>query len=169
MRRNKDKQKIIEALYYKYRYLLFKVTNDILHDQFLAEDAIHNTFVRICKRSDLIEDDDIKSKNLLLIMCKHEAIDLWRKRKRQSEHESYIDDIVDIEDICRIEKKNVESDLMELFKSLPGIYQDVFILKYVNDMDDTNIAKVLRITEANVRKRLSRGKQLIRTIIVEGA
>ena len=42
----KEKRKFV-ILYEKYKYLIQKVAMDVLHDSFLAEDAVHNAFVSV--------------------------------------------------------------------------------------------------------------------------
>ena len=42
-----DKSKF-EAIYNKYRYLMFSVANRVLNNQYDAEDAVHQAFISIC-------------------------------------------------------------------------------------------------------------------------
>ena len=41
------------VIYEKYRYLLQKVAMDILHDRYLAEDAVQNAFLRIAENIEI--------------------------------------------------------------------------------------------------------------------
>lgn len=45
-----------EKIYFKYRQLMFKVANDILSDEYLAEDTVHKSFIKIMKHLDKIND-----------------------------------------------------------------------------------------------------------------
>ena len=55
----------------------------------------------------------------------------------------------------------VDEGILEILKDLPVKYRDVFLLKYANEMDNDEIAKLLKLSEGTVRQRLSRGKSMI--------
>ncbi len=44
---NKSKDRKLEGLYNKYKNLMFYVANNILKDEFLAEDVVHKSFIKI--------------------------------------------------------------------------------------------------------------------------
>ena len=46
-----DKRKFV-VLYEKYRHLMMKITMDVLHDPYLAEDAVHNAFISLTRNID---------------------------------------------------------------------------------------------------------------------
>lgn len=48
---------------------------------------------------------------------------------------------------------------------LPVIYKDVLALKYVQEFSNDEIAKMLDISEAAVRKRLERAKRRLEEIL----
>ena len=50
-------------------------------------------------------------------------------------------------------------------EKLPNNYKLVIFLKYYNLMDSKEIAFILNITEATVRKRLERAKKLLKQLI----
>ena len=60
---------------------------------------------------------------------------------------------------------DVDNRVLDIIKNLPVKYRDVFLLKYSNKMENREIAEILRITEGNVRQRLSRGKEMIQEAI----
>ena len=47
-------------------------------------------------------------------------------------------------------------------------YRDVFILKYSSHMSNSDIARILDISEGTVRQRIARGKELIKTQLEGG-
>ena len=44
------------VIYEKYRYLMMKVAHDVLKDNFLAEDAVHEAFIKIAHNMQNIHD-----------------------------------------------------------------------------------------------------------------
>ena len=88
-----DKRKFV-ILYEKYRYLMQKVAMDVLHDRFLAEDAVHNAFISLVTHLDSIgETESLQTKRYLITIVKNAAIDLYRKKNIQIREEIYMDEI----------------------------------------------------------------------------
>lgn len=50
-----DKSKFVQ-LYETYKNLMFYVSNRILNDEYLAEDAVHQTFIKIIENLDKIKE-----------------------------------------------------------------------------------------------------------------
>ena len=139
-----DKQKFA-ILYETYRHLMMKVALNVLKDTFLAEDAVHEAFIKIAKNMEKIgEIDATATKRYLLTITKNATIAIYRKRNHQFQREIYVDD-----------------GILDILRCLPVKYRDVFLLKYSGNMDNDEIAKVLNITEGTIRQRLSRGKIMI--------
>lgn len=50
-------------LYEKYKYLIQKVAMDVLHDSFLAEDAVYNVFISAAYNLDKLDEfEDVPTK-----------------------------------------------------------------------------------------------------------
>ena len=57
-----------ELLYEQYRKLMKYIAFGILHDEYLAEDAVHDTFLKLTKYLDNIEDTrSSKTKSFIVI------------------------------------------------------------------------------------------------------
>jgi len=79
-----DKNKF-EILYTTYRKLMFYVANRILKDQYLAEDAVHQAFIKIIENLDKIEDVHChKTKSYIVIIVRNNAINMYNRRKRNT-------------------------------------------------------------------------------------
>ena len=69
---NNYKNTKLERLYMKYKNVMFYVANNILHDKFLAEDAVHQTFIKIYDLLYKINENDCrKTRNFLVIVCRN--------------------------------------------------------------------------------------------------
>ena len=149
-----DKQKFV-ILYETYRHLMMKVALNVLKDTFLAEDAVHEAFIKIAKNMEKIgEIDATATKRYLLTITKNATIAIYRKRNHQFQREIYVDELTYAE-------TDVDDGILDILRCLPVKYRDVFLLKYSGNMDNDEIAKVLNITEGTARQRLSRGKIMI--------
>ncbi len=72
-----------ERLYYKYRRLMFTCAKEILKDDVLAEDAVHEAFLRLTKYMKKIDEIECnKTFRFVVIVVESAAKDIYRKEKR---------------------------------------------------------------------------------------
>lgn len=156
-----EKRKFV-ILYEKYRCLMLKVACNILQDNFLAEDAVHDAFMKIAGNMKKIgEVDTLETKRYLITVTKNATIDIYRKKKRQINREISVDELGESSIPLSYMETEVDEGILEILKDLPVKYRDVFLLKYANEMGNDEIAKLLKLSEGTVRQRLSRGKSMI--------
>ena len=156
-----EKRKFV-VLYEKYRQLRMKVAMDILKDPYVAEDAVHNAFLKTAKHMDCIgEADGTETKRFLITVTKNAAIDLYRKRRKRMQKEIYMDELGEENAPLNYMETGVENEILEILKNLPVKYRDVFLLKYSSNLDNAQIADICGIQEVTVRQRIARGKRLI--------
>ena len=158
-----DKDKF-EKLYILYRKKMFYVANEILNNQYDAEDAVHNAFISIARNMSSI--DDIHSSETyayVITASKNMALNIISKKSK--EHTIPFDESVwNIEDenalqkICRIENQSL---IVECLKRLSPLYLEVLYAYYVNEMTEKEIAKSYNRKPATVRKQIERGKKLL--------
>ena len=154
----------IEGIYLQYRKLMFVCANEILNNDFLAEDAVHDAFVKMTGHIKMIDDvKSNKTKHFVIVVVENAAKDIYRKEKRR-EHESW-EKMGDVG--CAFSKYHpVELIQPEIaILKLPLKYQHVFRLKYICGYDYEEIAKILGITNSAVRKRISRGREMLKGIL----
>ncbi len=157
-----DKRKFV-VLYEQYKYLMLKVAQDVLADNYLAEDAVHEAFIKIAKNMDKIGDIKTReTKRYLITITKNTSIDIYRKRSIRAQKEVFIDELGDNELPFAYIETDMDHRMLDILRNLPVKYRDVFILKYASRMDNDEIAELLHISEGNVRQRIARGKEIIR-------
>lgn len=163
----KEKRKFV-ILYEKYRYLMQKVATDILHDRFLAEDAVQNAFMNLAKHiGDVGEIDSLSTKRYLITITKNAAIDIYRKRNKQIHKEIYIDELEEMELPMSYMETTVDNNILDVLKNLPTKYRDIFLLKYSAQLETNEISRIYGIREGTVRQRIARGKQMIEKALRE--
>lgn len=153
-----DKSKFV-LLYEKYRKLMYYVANQILKDEYLSEDAVHQTFIKIIENLDNISEIDChKTKSYIVTMVRNHSINLYNQRKNHPMVS--LDTEMDIEsnEIFEIQE---EDAIVKAVANLPQIYNAVLTLKYVQEFSNTEIAEALDISESTVRKRLERAKSKV--------
>lgn len=160
-------QNKFEQLYEEYAGQLLHRAKQLLHDEILAEEAASRTFVYIAKNMDKVEQAvSPRTQALLMLVLKHTAIDL--ARKRQSEYKHWADFAI-VENMTATERADAIADapLDEALERLPWPYQQVILLKYANGYDNREIAQLLNYTVSKVEKLLSRGKRQLRQLLEE--
>lgn len=152
-----------EYLYENYRYGMFYVARSILHNNAMAEDAVHDSFVRIMHHMKKIPQNPAEARGFLTVVVRNISCSMLRTASNIHEVQTESmetctpDSRFDAEEIF-LEKESIEH-LSELISQLPESYSSVFSLKVGLGFSDKEIAELLNITENNVRIRFHRGRQ----------
>ena len=78
-----DKSKF-EQIYNTHKQTMFYVANRIIKDQYLAEDIVHQAFLKIIDNLDKINEINChKTRSFIVIIVQNLSIDFYRKRKRE--------------------------------------------------------------------------------------
>ena len=160
-----DKRKFI-SLYKEYEHLMHWAAYEILKDNYLAEDIVHDVFEKVARNITHIgEPISAKTKRYLYVATRNLAIDYVRKQHTSNHIELVPLDSVEIADeqeLPPFQKPKDGSVVIEAVKRLPEIYSTLFMLKYIDDMENWEIAQALGLKEGTIRQRLARGKVLLR-------
>ncbi|NLC43669.1 MAG: sigma-70 family RNA polymerase sigma factor [Clostridiales bacterium] len=168
---NADSDKI-ERLYHKYYRLMYYVANKILQDNYLAEDAVQTAFLKLIPNLHKIEDiNSHKTKAFVVIVVENVAKRMYTKRRKintmaleeleyqisdnSNELEALISDL-DLESIVEHMKKLHKND------------SEILLLRYVHEMTSKEIAQLLDVKDAVVRKRLERARNRL-AVLLEGS
>lgn len=161
----REKRKF-ERLYHRYSRAMYAAAYSILQDPHRAEDAVHQAFMQIIDHLEKINEKDChKTKSFLVTVVKNVAIDIWRKQKRENSV-SYdaMEPVLHGSTAKNYETRDV---IVKTINGLPENYRSVLVLKYYHGYDNEEIASILKISEDNVRQRISRGKKLLAERLAE--
>ena len=163
-----DKEKF-EQLYHDYQKLMLSTAMSVLHNAALTEEAVQESFLKIAKNiSAFYSEDCNKTVGLIVIIVRNTSIDILRKERREASL-SYDDKILadsSAPDVANILNGEI-SEVLEIISSLDNSFCDVLTLKYVYGYQNTEIAKLLGITEQNAAVRLYRAKNALKTKLEE--
>lgn len=155
-------------IYEKYRYFMWYIADEMLRDEYLAEDAVQEAFLALTRHLDRVEEvDSRKTKNFLATIVKSKAIDLIRKQKGDITEEyedalltlhqgDALDEYLKKESMNRIEKAILELD---------EIYKVTFEYKYVHELSDREIGDILGVTPKTVNVRVYRARKKLQEIL----
>ena len=160
-----DKRKFM-TLYEEYEHFMLWAAREIVEDTYTAEDITHDVFEKIADKIQCVgEPISARTKRYLYVLTRNKAIDHLRKERRRSYIESVPLDDIEVgeeQEIPSLRELNDETIIMEALHRLPDDYKNLFLLKYVECVDNKEIAKMLNMKEGTVRQRLARGKVLLR-------
>ena len=153
-----------EQLYYQYRKLMYLCAWEVLRDEQLAEDAVHEAFIKLTKYLKKIDEIKCnKTKRFVVIVVESAAKDIWRKEKRNS-HETWEEVELEYHFTAEVNVSQI-TVIEEAILKLPFTYRQIFQLKYGWGYANREIADVLDMREGTIRQRLARGKKLLQELL----
>ncbi len=156
----------IQSIYWQFVELAYYTALDILQHKEDAEDAVQETFIRIMKYISRIADPfSSETKNFVVIICRNISLDMLKKRKYKKEEELFAytqggafgpdpSDLASGNETVRI--------IAEEVHRLPDRYKDCMYMELVLEFHYKEIAAILGQKPETVRKRLQRGKKVLR-------
>lgn len=160
-------------IYEQYRYTMLHTAMEILHDQYQAEDAVHNAFLKVIEHLEKFYGLSCsQTRSLIVIISRNKAIDILRKNRGISSGslEEY-EDSLSIDDPDPLEMVVSREGYMRLTDSiaaLDGPYKIILQLKYFHGCSNDEIAALLDISANNVKMRLYRAKKQLKKQLEKG-
>lgn len=144
-----DMERIID----KYGNMLFRICLVILCNEYDAEDVVQETFIKYLTKSPTFKDSEHEKAWLITVatnFCKN-----IRRFKLMHQH-------INISKLQLYSKDEANYGLLDLLMKLPNKHKTVLLLYYVEGYKVDEIANILKISSSAVKKRLQRGRELIR-------
>lgn len=176
-----DYHQQISGIYKEYHQLIISVALRVYRDIFYAQDVLQDTMLKISHRSVLNRISCMNNsqhiKNYILKVARCIAIDRYQELVQSK-------DIISLEHCCdcvelnnpwgnyydlqtMLETREKIGIIIECIEELPDKYSDVLMCKVFEGMDTHGIARMYGITEATVRKRLQRARELLKDRLIE--
>jgi RNA polymerase sigma-70 factor (ECF subfamily) len=137
-----------------YRFIFFKIS----HKQ-EAEDLTSEVFLKTWNY--LTEDQAAPVRTfggLIYSIARNSVIDWYRKRAKASEYE-LAEEIADVAGVDMAEKININQEteqLLKLVKTLKQDYQEIILLKFIEGLSVSEIARILGKKNIAVRVTIHR-------------
>lgn len=162
-----DLSRQMEEIYRQYRSPMFRVALAVLRDEGLAEDAVQQAFLKIFQNFEKIDWDDCnKIRSFIVILVRNTAIDLYRRRKKES--------VISFEELERplpdwespVDERVISSlegeEAARLLAQMDEKTRHLLVLRYYHGYRNKEIAELLGMTQAQVALGLHRGKERLR-------
>ncbi|MCA9038845.1 MAG: sigma-70 family RNA polymerase sigma factor [Planctomycetaceae bacterium] len=151
----------LTALINKHSRLVLSICHQIVWDRHEAEDVFQTVFLRLVKNASTIRNGAYLT-SWLYRVAYHEACQVHRQRKKQNTLE-YDDEIFIPENMTSPSpSKQHFLVLHEEVERLPERYRSPVILCYLNGLTRREAADELEVTDATVKARLTKGRELLR-------
>ena len=150
----------VQELFEKYQNNLYAVASNICKNAEDAKDIVQETFIQYYSlRKEFDNEQHIRAWLIRVAINKAKNINrsFWRKNKRPLE--DYMESLT-------FETPESE-ELFETVMALPEKFRIVIHLFYYEDYAIREIADILKISESNVKVRLSRGRSLLKEKLQE--
>ncbi len=160
MAQSEKEKRLVEFLYKQYKQLMFKTAVSILHNSELAEDAVHEAFLRVIKNLSKFSSYSCNENvSYLVIITRGIALNMINKQNKITELTEYLPSDDDIEAAVEI-KLSYEQVISNIEKLSPAL-KNVATLYYVHGLTTNEIAEMLDMKINTVRVYLMRAKRTL--------
>ena len=145
-----------------YRYIYFRVESEI------AEDLTEDTFFKVWQNLKKYKKGKHPFSSWVFRIAHNLVVDYYRKNKIVEEIDEKMADSSDsINPEMQTNIKLTNIRLKKVIRKLPDNYQQVIILKYINELDNKEIADAIGKSEGAVRTIQFRALEKLKSLIGE--
>lgn len=146
----------IKELVEKYSVMLFRICYCILGHRDDAEDALQDTFLKYLTKAPEFESEEHEKAWLIRVATNISKNAVLLKKRRKT---------VDLDELKSIGIEDEDSQVFESILALPVKYKIVMTLFYIEGYKTDEISKIVGASPEAVRKRLQKGRELLKTEI----
>lgn len=166
----------LEEIYLLYKKDMYITAYDMVRNQQIAEDIVHNAILRVSKHLGQIEEVESKrTRAYMIVIVKNLCRDHFNKDKIKGIN---IKDFKPIEEFDHIAdssqmiesgviRREESTEILSIIKKLKPSYSEVISLRYYDELSVTQIANVLDTSPNNVSVRLNRAIKALHKKISE--
>jgi len=166
-----DERNIIYELYIKHHKKMLYVATQILGKE-RGEEAVHDVFEKIVEK---YHDKQLnlgdKPDQYFVIMIRNHSINILRKEKSDimSLDDDFIDDIKNPSDQSNPEEVLLSNEAVErlasLIRQLTPATRQVLEYKYIEELSNIEISKVLGISQSAVSSRVEKARKRLKELM----
>ncbi|MCL6506617.1 MAG: sigma-70 family RNA polymerase sigma factor [Bryobacteraceae bacterium] len=142
----------------QHQAMVYSIAWHFLHDRGLAEEVAQEVFLRLHRELGTLESPRHVVLWLRRVTC-HRALDSWRRRRRA---EISLEEAGDLPSAWQAGDPLLENRLRQLVASLPPKWRAMVILRYQEDLEPVEIARVLQVPVGTVKSGLQRALATLR-------
>jgi len=142
-----------------YRFVYIRVGN-----KQIAEDITQDIFLKIWQH--LVDKKNVKSFQAFIFrIARNTVVDHYRSAKQELPLDYMPESVEVVEENILVADKNIDANiLLKEITKLKSEYQEVLLLRYVEDMSIDDIAQVMEKDKNNIRVTIHRALAKLKTI-----
>lgn len=138
-----------------YTYLWYRVG----FNDHVAEDLTSEVFIKALKKfADFDQDKSFQA--WIYAIARNHLINHYSKSGREVDLEQ--SNATAVDEIYKFEVKNQVSEILKKINALKGYHRDVLLMRFVDELDNSEIAVLLNKDEGAVRTQISRALNELR-------
>jgi RNA polymerase sigma-70 factor (ECF subfamily) len=170
--RQQTSEELLEAAVYEHSRLVFRIAYSVLRNHHDAEDATQETFIKVLRQSRKLKQVE-NLRAWLARIAWRVAVDRYKKTSHVA-----MDDLEragadlrssEVAADDAVQGMQLNAMLETMIGSLPSKLRGPLVLSTVEELSPSDVAKVLGITEAAVRSRLFRARQILKEKLMQRA
>ena len=149
-------EKDFKIKYDLYKDTIYRIAYTYVHNHQDSEDVLQEVFIKYLNSNDLFESLDNEKYWLIRVttnICKNKVTSFWNKKIIINEN---------VIDVAQNKDETEKARIYSILTNLPNKYKDPLVLYYYEDFKIEEIAKILKKTTSCIKKRLERGRQMIK-------
>ncbi len=160
------KDELFNKFFEKNADFVYNTVKGILGNDDNVADVVQEVFFKCWRiKPEIVEYSELEQLKYISICAKNMAINYYKKRKK--EDVVYIEDITESEQIKCFDREISGIQVLDAVMDLPGIYKDLFSMKYIYGLRNSEMAEIYEVSESTIRKRLQRGRKVLEDILEE--
>ena len=159
----------VVKLYELYEQKMYRIAYSVLNNQWQAEDAVSEAFIKIMKNLSKIRDvESDKTKKFIIRIIQNTSIDYYRKNQKEravftvvsdEEQEHFPSPGNSVDDMLK--DMDSQEEVNRLLSVLPEKYREVLLYRCVHELSVKETAAVLEISDNLVKKRYERARNML--------
>jgi RNA polymerase sigma-70 factor (ECF subfamily) len=165
MLEDEDEMERFENLYDKYKTAVANISYSILKNEELTLDALDNVFIKIAKGIKTLPSDESHERSYMYAVARTTAIDIARKKKTPILHlnvDIFSNSSAEDSPEKRLLRQELLNTIIKAIDKMEEKRRRILILRYVDDMKISDIARLLNIPEGSVKSHIKRGIAILR-------
>ncbi len=149
-------EKDFKIKYDLYKDTIYRIAYTYVHNHQDSEDVLQEVFIKYLNSNDLFESLDNEKYWLIRVttnICKNKVTSFWNKKIIINEN---------VIDVAQNKDETEKARIYSILTNLPNKYKEPLVLYYYEDFKIEEIAKILKKTTCCIKKRLERGRQMIK-------
>jgi RNA polymerase sigma-70 factor (ECF subfamily) len=162
---DKEKQNLTRQIWNEFHTKLHSFISNRVNDVSAVDDILQDVFIKIHSQIDSLKDNN-KIKGWIYQITRNAIVDYYRANKKME----------DLPDILSTTELNPDSEtrdeigscFLPMIRNLPQHYSQTLLLSEIKGLKQTEVAASQGISLAGVKKRIQRGRSLIKETLMEG-